>query len=129
MPKLSAGAGVAAERIVGARVSDGFFRLLGVRPAIGRDFLPSEDAAGANRVVLLSDGLWRRRFGADPEIAGRTIRLGDVAYLVAGVLPRDFEPVFTSDPAKPTEIFSPLGTTRASHRPAGPAATSERSGG
>ena len=109
MPKLSAGPGVAAERVEGARVSDGFLRLLGVRPALGRDFLPSEDVAGANRVVLLSDGLWRRRFGADPAIAGRTIRLGDVAYLVAGVLPRNFEPVFTSDPTKPTEILAPLG--------------------
>ncbi len=109
MPKLSASSAVAAERIQGARVSQSFFRLLGVRPALGRDFLPSEDAKGANRVVILSDGLWRRRFGADPAIAGKTIRLGDNAYLVAGILSRDFEPDFYSDPTKPAEIFSPLG--------------------
>jgi putative ABC transport system permease protein len=109
MPKLSSSSGVAAERLQGARVSQSFFRLLGVRPALGRDFLPSEDAKGANRVVILADGLWRRRFGADPAIAGKTIRLGDNAYLIAGVLSRDFEPDFYSDPTKPAEIFSPLG--------------------
>ena len=109
MPKLSASRGVAAERLQGARVSQSFFRLLGVRPRLGRDFLPSEDAKGANRVVILSDGLWRRRFGADPAIAGKTVRLGDNAYLVAGVLSRDFEADFYSDPTKPAEIFSPLG--------------------
>jgi putative ABC transport system permease protein len=109
MPKLAASPGVAAERIQGARVSQAFFRLLGVRPALGRDFLPSEDAKGANRVVILADGLWRRRFGADPAIAGKTVRLGDNAYLVAGVLARDFEADFYSDPTKPAEIFSPLG--------------------
>ena len=109
MPKLSASRGVAAERLQGARVSQSFFRLLGVRPRLGRDFLPSEDAKGANRVVILSDGLWRRRFGADPAIAGKAVRLGDNAYLVAGVLSRDFEADFYSDPTKPAEIFSPLG--------------------
>jgi putative ABC transport system permease protein len=109
MPKLASSPGVAAERIEGAKVSQSFFRLLGVRPALGRDFLPSEDAKEANRVVILSNGLWRRRFGADPAIAGKTIRLGDNAYLVAGVLSRDFEPAFYSDPTKPAEIFSPLG--------------------
>ncbi|HEY2798030.1 MAG TPA: ABC transporter permease [Thermoanaerobaculia bacterium] len=109
MPKLSASPGAAAERIEGLRVSQAFFRLLGVRPALGRDFLPAEDVPGANRVVLLSDGLWRRRFAADPRIAGKTVRLGDNAYLVAGVLPRDFESVFAADPTKPTEIFGALG--------------------
>ncbi len=109
MPKLAAGPGVAAERIEGLRVSADFFRMLRVRPALGRDFLPSEDAAGENHVVLLADGLWRRRFGSDPAIAGKTIRLGDTPYTVAGVLPRDFESVFATDPSKPTEIWSPLG--------------------
>jgi len=108
-PKLSAGSGTPAERIEGMRVSRSFFGLLGVRPALGRDFLPAEDLRGANRVVVLTDGLWRRRFGADPAIAGKTVRLGEAAYLVAGVLGPDFESVFSSDPTKPTEIFSPLG--------------------
>ncbi len=109
MPKVGASSAAPAERIEGLRVTQGFFGLLGVRFALGRDFLPSEDARGSNRVVILTDGLWRRRFGADPTIVGKTVRLGDTAYLVAGVLPREFESVFASDPTKPTEIFSPLG--------------------
>jgi len=80
-----------------------------VRPALGRDFLPSEDVPEANRVVLLSDGLWRRRFGADPAIAGKTIRLSERPYVVAGVLPRGFESVFSPDPTKPAQVFGPLG--------------------
>ncbi len=109
MPKLSSAPGMPAERIEGLRVSGDFFRMLGVRPALGRDFLPSEDVTGANRVVLLADGLWRRRFGADPAIVGKTIHLGETPYTVAGVLPRDFESVFSPDPSKPTEIWGPLG--------------------
>jgi putative ABC transport system permease protein len=108
-PKLASSPGVAAERLQGVRVSRGFLRVLGVRPVLGRDFLPSEDAPAANRVVMLSAGLWRRRFGSDPSITGKTIRLGDTQYLVAGVLSNDFEAVFDSDPARPVEILSPLG--------------------
>ena len=108
-PKLSSSPGAAAQRIEGHRVSEGFFRLLGVHPALGRDFLPSENVTGSNKVVILSDGLWRRRFGADPAIAGKTIRLGDTPYLVAGVLARDFESVFSPDQTRPAEIWAPLG--------------------
>src|SRR5262249_48920426 len=54
------------ERLVAARVSAGWFPVLGLRPALGRGFTAEEDADGGPRVVLLSDGLWRRRFGADP---------------------------------------------------------------
>ncbi|MEP6993815.1 MAG: ABC transporter permease [Acidobacteriota bacterium] len=109
MPKIAAGGGAPARRLEGVRVSDGFFRLLGVRPALGRDFLPSENVPANRHVVILSDGLWRRQFAADPSISGKTIRLGDTPYLVAGVLPRDFESVFSSDQSKPAEIWAPLG--------------------
>ena len=108
-PKLGASRGVDAERLEGLRVSDGFFRMLGIRPALGRDFLPAEDRRDANRVVLLSDGLWRRRFGADPNIADKTILLGETPYRVAGVLPPEFASVFSSDPTRPAQIFAPLG--------------------
>jgi len=107
--KLGAEGTSEAEKLEGMRVSDGFFRMLGVRPALGRDFLPEEDRPNANRVVLLSHGLWKRRFGGDPSLPGRTIQLGDRAYLVAGVLPADFESVFSPFPARPTEIWGPLG--------------------
>jgi MacB-like periplasmic core domain len=59
-------------RLEGGRVSSNFFSLLGVRPAMGRDFLPSEDHHGADPVVLLSDRFWRQRYSADPHIVGRT---------------------------------------------------------
>ncbi|MGH9796190.1 MAG: ABC transporter permease, partial [Candidatus Acidiferrales bacterium] len=79
------------ERISGLRVSHDFFPLLGAQPALGRNFLPEEDAAGASaRVVLMTHGLWQRRFGADPAIVGKTVRLNELQYTVIGVLPQDF---------------------------------------
>ncbi|HXW05976.1 MAG TPA: ABC transporter permease [Vicinamibacterales bacterium] len=80
-----------AERLEGQRVTARYFRVLGVRPALGRDFHPSDDLVRGPRVVVLSDGLWRRRFGADAEIIGRLITLDDDAYEVIGVMPRHFE--------------------------------------
>jgi hypothetical protein len=87
-PTLAADSGSEAEKLEGMRVTAGFFRMLGVRPAVGRDFLTDEDRPGANRVVLLSHGLWTRRFGADPSIAGRTIQISDRSYVISGVVAR-----------------------------------------
>ncbi len=98
-----------SEKLEGLRVSDGFFRMLGVRPMLGRDFTASEDRPKANRTVLLGYGLWKRRFGGDRDLPGRTIRMGDADYLVAGVLPPDFESAFSPFPSRPTQIWSPLG--------------------
>lgn len=75
------------QRLGAARVSANLFALLGVRPALGRDFRAEEDQPGRGRVVLLSDGFWRRQFGADPSVIGRTITLNDAAFVVIGVLP------------------------------------------
>lgn len=75
------------ERLTQARVSANFFDILGVRPERGRGFVSGEDAADAPRVAILSDGLWRRRFGADPKIVGGTIRLDDVPTTVIGIAP------------------------------------------
>jgi putative ABC transport system permease protein len=61
------------ERVPGMSVSAEFFPLIGVKPALGRDFLPQDEQPGRDHVVLLTNGLWRRRYGADPAIAGRTI--------------------------------------------------------
>ncbi|HTK28191.1 MAG TPA: ABC transporter permease [Vicinamibacterales bacterium] len=97
------------ERIPGVRVAANFFSLLGVRPAIGRDFAAAEDRPDRWHVVLISDGLWRRRFGADPSIVGRTIRLNDTGYEVAGVLPRTFEPLISEHYYQRAEIWAPLG--------------------
>jgi putative ABC transport system permease protein len=79
------------ERIDSAVVSTTFFPLLGVQAQLGRVFLPEEGQPGRDRVVLLSDGLWRRRFGADPAISGRKLVMNGQSYLVVGVLPRDFQ--------------------------------------
>jgi predicted permease len=79
------------ELISGAQVSANLFDVLGVRPRIGRSFLEAEDQFGRHEVVIISDSLWRRRFGADPSIAGRKIILGGARYAIVGVLPPDFE--------------------------------------
>jgi len=81
------------EQIIGDRVSWNYFDLLGVKMAYGRSFARDEDQPDRNSVVVLSHGLWQRRFGADTAIVGRTIRLDDQPYLVAGVLPADFDNV------------------------------------
>src|SRR5215510_628276 len=79
------------ERVRGAMVSTNFFSVLGVEPRIGRPFLPEEEEAGGDQVVIISDALWRRRFGADPEIHRKTINLNDATYTVIGVMPPDFK--------------------------------------
>lgn len=96
-------AGDAAETLQGQAVSAGFFETLGVRPARGRTFSPEDDVRGAPWVVVLSDGLWRRRFGADPNIVGRSITLTSEPWTVIGVMPRDFRPPLASDLWRPLE--------------------------
>ncbi len=79
------------ERIVLAAASPEFFPLLGVQAVLGRTFLPGEAQPGASRVVVLSDNLWRRRFGADRSIVGKPILLNSRQFTVVGVLPPDFQ--------------------------------------
>jgi predicted permease len=77
-----------AEKITATAVSAGFFRALGVSPIFGRDFSYEEDRPGADRgVLILGNSFWKARFGADPLILGKTLRLNDAAYTVIGVLP------------------------------------------
>ncbi len=92
------------ERIDGQQVSAAYFRALGVTPAIGRDFLPSDDVFNGPKVVVLSNGLWRRRFGGDPGIVGHPIKLDDETYTVIGVMASTFENVL----APSAEAWSPL---------------------
>ena len=65
-----------------------FLRVLGLRPVLGRSLLPDDEKPGASRVVLLSEGLWQRRFGSKPEVLGRELVLDGESYRVVGVLPR-----------------------------------------
>lgn len=79
-----------ARRLAGGAVSQEFFSLLGIRMALGRDFLPEEDHPGSNHVVILSDSTWKQLFGGRSDILGRSIRLNDMEYTIVGVLPSDF---------------------------------------
>lgn len=73
-----------------APVTPGFEGVIGVAPALGRSFNADDAHAGADRVLLISDALWRSRFNADPQILGRTVRFGDQTDSVIGVMPRGF---------------------------------------
>lgn len=75
------------EMVIGAFVSPGFFSTLAARPLAGRTFLPGEERAGGDRVVVLGNALWRSRYAGDPSVVGRTITLDDSAYTVVGVMP------------------------------------------
>jgi putative ABC transport system permease protein len=97
--------GAEPEDLRGQRVTAGFFNVLGVQPAIGRAFTAESEAEGNNRVAVLSDGLWRRRFGADPGIVGRTIPLEGNSYEVIGVMPPDF--AYPVSAARATDLWVP----------------------
>ncbi|MCI0489448.1 MAG: ABC transporter permease [Blastocatellia bacterium] len=79
------------ERISGASVSASLFSVLGVAPVAGRDFRPEEDTPAGDKVVILSHGLWQRRFGADPNILGQQLTLQGVSRTVVGILPPGFQ--------------------------------------
>jgi putative ABC transport system permease protein len=78
------------EGVYGSRVSSGLFELVGARPLMGRVFRAEEDQPGREQVVVLSYGLWRRRFASDPEIIGKTVRLDGKPYTVTGVMAEDY---------------------------------------
>ena len=81
----------APQRLQGARVSPNLFSVLGMAAALGRTFAQDEDQPGRERVMLLSDALWRGRFGADTAVLCRQIRLNGSLHTVVGVMPRDFQ--------------------------------------
>jgi predicted permease len=86
----------------GARVSDGFFRTLGVTPVLGRDFYYGEDRPEAPRTTLLSYAAWQKRYGSDPKVIGRTVTLDAETYTIIGVLPREF----SFSPAEPADFWA-----------------------
>jgi predicted permease len=90
-------------QVSGARISGDLFGLLGVRPRLGRTFDQDAEAPGRDRVAVLSDALWRRSFGADPAIVGRSIVLDQQSYAVVGVMPPDFQILDTD-----TDLWTPL---------------------
>ena len=98
------------ERLVGSAISWNLFPMLGVKPALGRLIREDEDKPGAERVVLLSDGLWQRRFGRDKAIIGQTLMLNEVAHTVVGVMGPAFK--FPED----SELWIPLRESEGSLR-------------
>jgi predicted permease len=97
-----------AEPVTGGRVSDGFFRTLGVRPMLGRDFYPGEDQPGKPNTLIMTYGTWRNRFGGRPDVIGKSVDLSGVAYTIVGVLPREF----SFAPRANAGFWVPLGTLR-----------------
>jgi len=101
------------ERLSGILVSDNFFRILGVRPLIGRGFLPGEDQVGTASVVVLGHGFWERRCGSDTGIVGRSVQLDGQNVTVVGVMPEEL-----NFPKKNVDVWMPLqmGPDQASGR-------------
>ncbi|MGA3323126.1 MAG: ABC transporter permease [Terriglobia bacterium] len=92
------------EQIRGVRVTEDLLPLLDEKPALGRAFLPEEYQRGKEHVVLLGDGLWRRVFGSDPGLVGKTLKLNDELYTVIGVMP----PGFQFPPNERAALYTPL---------------------
>ena len=78
------------ENVIGARVSDGFFRTLGIAPVLGRDFYTGEDLPAAPNTLILSYASWQKRFGGKQEIIGQSITLDETPFIIIGVLPQNF---------------------------------------
>ena len=85
--------GETPERVQGRMVTPDFFGVLGVAPELGRTFSAEEARSGQGRVIILSDELWRRRFGADPSLVGKTIPIAGGAATVLGIMPHSFRPL------------------------------------
>jgi predicted permease len=105
----ASGAGQDPEQVSGVRVSANFFNVLGVKPFLGRTFLPEEEIRGQDHEVVLSYGLWKRRYGADSTLVGRTIKVDGENFVVIGVMPSDFSWQLWS--AGPRQLWVPVGYT------------------
>ncbi len=101
-PGLNLGSGDRPQPIKGIHVSAEYFEVFGVSPAFGRSFLPQEDQPNGPKAAVVSNDLWRNRFGSDPSLIGKAILLGGDPYTVIGILPATFH----SDP--PADVFIPM---------------------
>ncbi|HEV2498066.1 MAG TPA: ABC transporter permease [Terriglobia bacterium] len=96
------------EHLVGFRVSGGYFPLVGVKPILGRWFLPSEDKPGASHVAVITENLWQGAFGSDPKLIGKSITLDGENYTVVGVMPSSFQLPYMAP-----DLWTPLALTPA----------------
>jgi putative ABC transport system permease protein len=104
----ASGASREPEQVSGLRVSASFFSVLGVQPFLGRTFLPEEEVGGKDHEVVLSYGLWQRRYGADRALVGKTIKVDGQDFTVVGVMPREFHWEFWSGHR---QLWVPVGYT------------------
>jgi len=102
-----------ADRLSAGKVTKDFFAVFGVPAALGRTFRPEEDEPGNDAVVVLSDALWRTRFGADARVIGRDVRLDGRPYTVVGVMPPTFDPTTSGERLWVPQAFTP--ERRANH--------------
>jgi len=98
-------------RLHAAMISAGLLSTLGVNPILGREFRPEEDQIGAGGVVLISEGLWRKKYGASRNILGRTLQLNGAAYAVVGVIPQSLQ-TFRFTVFTPGDVYVPVGQWR-----------------
>jgi predicted permease len=111
--KSTLSGGSQPERVPSAQVSSNYFQVLGIQPLLGRDFLPGEDQAGRDHVVLLRADLWKQRFGADPGVLGRTVKVNGEPYTVIGVMPDSLRRLWMF----PERLWIPLAFTPAQLSP------------
>ena len=102
---LVVNAGTQAEEVRLERVTAEFFSVLRVRPRIGQPFTADNEVDGRDRVAIISDGLWRTRFGADPNIIGRTVQSNIGTRTIVGVMPPDF--AYPVGAVRPTQVWIP----------------------
>ncbi len=104
------------ERLTSVPVSQNFFAVLGVRPQMGRYFSAEESKFNGPKAVMLSNGLWKRRFGADEHIVGRALTLDDEPVTVVGVLPASFDFATIFAPGSQIDLFSPFPLTEETNK-------------
>ncbi len=100
--------GTQPERVSVARVTPGFFEVLGVKPLYGRSFLPEETIVGNHRRAILSYGLWSRQFGSDSSLVGRSVMVNGFPYTVVGIMPPGFRSLAGSALGTDVEFWRPL---------------------
>src|SRR5688500_9413046 len=104
------------ERFSGALISANGFSIIGVAPIIGRGFLPDDDRPGAPAVVLIGHGVWKNRYGNDPSLIGRTVRVNDLPSTIIGVMPEGFKFPQNADMWRPLSTIRELDTQKRNSR-------------
>jgi len=101
------------ENLSGRQVSAGFFEMLGVKPVVGRTFTAEEDQLGANPTVLISEGLWKRKFASNPNILGQAIVLDGIPHTIIGIIPASFR--LRQHNFQTGDIYTPVGNYNDPH--------------